>query len=226
MTSGSFLLLHSIYDPLILLSSVNWYPLFSLYAEEVTDSRHKIVNFEFKRKFKSIPVVSSFLGSAWNCQAQIHLESQGSDAGKMYVSRVNVKERPHASVVNATYVPLLPPSLLSLSQPLYLPPRLPPLLTLTSAVTTSLASLWALCKSELITRFYYFLRPFFSLLAIFISQVSVFYHAHAKDSWPQFIISGIQALVFGIWNVVMREHSHVRGNAGKWREAKGEELKK
>jgi hypothetical protein len=114
MTSGSFLLLSSIFDPLILLSSINWYPLLSLYAKEVTDSRHKIVNFEFKRKFKSIPVVSSFLGSAWNCQAQI-LESQGSDAGKMYVSRVNVKERPHASVVNATYVHLLP----------FFPPPLP-----------------------------------------------------------------------------------------------------
>jgi hypothetical protein len=83
-----------------------------------------------------------------------------------------------------------------------------------------------MCKFELITRFYYFLRPFFSLLAIFISQVSVFYHDHAKDSWLQFIISGIQALVFGIWNVVMREQSHVRGNAGKWRDAKGDELKK
>jgi hypothetical protein len=80
------------------------YPLLRLYVNAVTDNRHKIVNFEFKRKFKSIPVVSSFLGSAWNCQAQIHLESEGSDAGKMYVSRVNVKERPHASVVNATYV--------------------------------------------------------------------------------------------------------------------------
>jgi hypothetical protein len=79
---------------------------------------------------------------------------------------------------------------------------------------------------RLIIRFYYFLRPFFSLLAIFISQVSVFYHAHAKDSWLQFTVAAVQALVFGIWNVVMREQSHVRGNAGKWREAKGEELKK
>jgi hypothetical protein len=114
MTSGSFLLLFSTFDPLILLSSINWYPLLRLYIKKVADDRHKIVNFEFKRKFKSIPVVSSFLGSAWNCQAEIHLESQGSDAGKMYVSRVNVKERPHASVVNATYVHLLPPFLLSL----------------------------------------------------------------------------------------------------------------
>jgi len=82
------------------------------------------------------------------------------------------------------------------------------------------------CNSELTTRFYYFLRPFFSLFAIFISQVSVFYHAHAKDSWLQFTVSAIQALIGGIWNVVMREQSHVRGNAGKWRDAKGEELKK
>ena len=184
----------------------------------VTDNRHKIVNFEFKRKFKSIPVVSSFLGSAWNCQAQIHLESQGSDAGKMYVSRVNVKERPHASVVNATYVPLfLYPSFTLLA-------TLPPSLSLYNSCP------WlrygAQYESVLITRFYYFLRPFFSLLAIFISQVSVFYHAHAKDSWLQFTAAAVQALVFGIWNVVMREQSHVRGNAGKWRDAKGEELKK
>jgi hypothetical protein len=81
-------------------------------------------------------------------------------------------------------------------------------------------------ESVLIIRFYYFLRPFFSLLAIFISQVSVFYHAHAKDSWLQFTVAAVQALVFGIWDVVMREQSHVRGNAGKWRDAKGEELKK
>jgi hypothetical protein len=122
MTSGSFLLLSSIFDPLFLPSSINWYPLLKLYVKAVTDSRHKIVNFEFKRKFKSIPVVSSFLGSAWNCQAQIHLESEGSDAGKMYVSRVNVKERPHASVVNATYVTFLSSSLLLQSYPLFLPP--------------------------------------------------------------------------------------------------------
>jgi hypothetical protein len=89
--------------------------MMNVHRENVTNDRHKIVNFEFKRKFKSIPVVSSFLGSAWNCQAQIHLESQGSDQGKMYVSRVNVKERPHASAVNATYVPHLLPLLLSLS---------------------------------------------------------------------------------------------------------------
>jgi len=99
-------------NALVLVSSINLYLLLRLYMKAVTDSRHKIVNFEFKRKFKSIPVVSSFLGSAWNCQAQIHLESQGSDAGKMYVSRVNVKERPHASFVNATYVLLLPSFLL------------------------------------------------------------------------------------------------------------------
>jgi hypothetical protein len=113
MTSGSFLLLSSITDPLILSCTTRWYPLLKLYVKAVTDSRHKIVNFEFKRKFKSIPVVSSFLGSAWNCQAEIHLESEGSDAGKMYVARVNVKERPHASVVNATYVHLsfFPPPL-------------------------------------------------------------------------------------------------------------------
>lgn len=79
---------------------------------------------------------------------------------------------------------------------------------------------------QLTLRFYYFLRPFFSLLAIFISQVSVFYHAHIKDSWPQFIYSAFIALVGGIWNVIMREQGHVRADAGKWRDAKGEELKK
>jgi hypothetical protein len=111
MTSGCFLL------PLFHTSSPLNFPISILCCrarvENITDNRHKIVNFEFKRKFKTIPIVSSFLGSAWNCQAQIHLESQGSDQGKMYVSRVNVKERPHASAVNATYVFLLPSFLLS-----------------------------------------------------------------------------------------------------------------
>jgi hypothetical protein len=116
MTSGSLFLLNPITESPILILSLFPRPLLaSVHLERVADDRHKIVNFEFKRKFKSIPVVSSFLGSAWNCQAQIHLESEGSDQGKMYVSRVNVKERPHASVVNATYVHLLP----------FFPPPLP-----------------------------------------------------------------------------------------------------
>jgi len=79
---------------------------------------------------------------------------------------------------------------------------------------------------ELTRRFYYFLRPFFSLFAIFISQVSAFYYRHIKDTWFQFIFAAIHELVMGIWNVVLREQSHVRADAGKWREAKGEDLKK
>jgi hypothetical protein len=80
--------------------------------------------------------------------------------------------------------------------------------------------------SILTTRFYYFLRPFFSLVAIFLSQVSSFYYRHIKDTWFQFIFAAFNEFLQGLWNVLLREQSHVSADANKWREAKGKDLRK
>jgi len=64
------------------------------------------------------------------------------------------------------------------------------------------------------------------LVAIFLSQVSSFYYRHIKDTWFQFIFAAVNEFFQGIWNVLLREQSHVSADADKWRQAKGQDLRK
>jgi hypothetical protein len=73
---------------------------------------------------------------------------------------------------------------------------------------------------------YYFLRPFFSLVAIAISHASSFYYRHIKDTWIQFFLAAINETLQGIWSILLREQHNRAPQVDKWRQAKGEDLKK
>lgn len=75
---------------------------------------------------------------------------------------------------------------------------------------------------------YHFLRPFFNVFALVVSQFASFYYRHIKDTWFQFFFAAINEFFQGFWTILLGGSGKSKGTAkaNQWKGAVGEDLRK